>query len=353
MALLYIDGFEGYTNVTDITRVGSGEPRFTYIHSGNSLSSTIYRTAQVTPANSRSLYADTSMPVDFKIPARTEFIMGLAVYIVSNNTSVLSVWNVGNTSLSSQGVCLAYRPSSNTFFIYTAGTNGAPGTLLGTASGTYGQNTWHYIELRLKLGTTTGEAELKINGIQVLNLTNINTATGSITAYSAMGKASTNVVEAYYDDLYICDTSGSVNNTFLGPISVYTLMPTSNASSTQLTPVGAASNWQAVDEPTADTTTYVETSTTGHRDYYNFESLPAGVSSVFGVLTRAKSTTPDNGGRRVRLNFKNGANVLSSAARLLTLGNWLYEYFIAETAPDGSAWSKTSVDSTEAGVEAQ
>jgi len=52
------------------------------------------------------------------------------------------------------------------------------------------------------------------------------------------------------------------------------------------------------------------------------------------------------------LNLKNGVNILSSALRTLSLGSWFDDYMLTETAPDGSAWTKTLVDGTEGGIEA-
>ncbi|MFS4460864.1 hypothetical protein [Bdellovibrio sp. HCB2-146] len=353
MALMYIDGFEGYASRTDVTAVGTSACRFTTLDSSVALSSSIYRTSQVTTANSRSLYAPGNQEFVLSMPSKTEIIIGCGVYITTTNSFAYTIFCVGGTGYSGQGIAFAMNPGAGTFSIHTSGGSGNPGTTLGTASGTYSHSTWYYAELRVKLGTTTGEAHLRINGVSVLSLTNINTAAGSISSYGIIGRGTSTSISVYLDDLYICDTSGSTNNTFLGPISVYGLLPTGAGSSTQMDAVGAASNWQAVGDATADTATYVETTVTAEQDYYTFQSLPAGITSVFGVALRTRNTTTDNGGRKIRLNLKNAANVISSTLRTLTMSSWLYEFFLSETAPDGSAWSKTSVDSTEAGIEAQ
>jgi len=357
MALLFIDGFEGYGTSTEMLLGGSDNPcRFNYI--GNTtyatLSSTTFRTTQVTAGNSRSLRVASGLgETGLRLPSLTEVIVGFGVYFEAPNSTTSHFLQVGGSApwTTSQGIVLAFNGTSG---LITACINssGSPGTVLGTASGTYSGNTWYYVEVRVKVGAATGEIELKINNTGVLNLTNVNTATGSLTYYSNIGFDSNSAFAPHYDDLYVCDKTGSTNNNFLGPVSVYTLMPTGAGSTTNLTPVGAATNWQAVSEIAADTTTYAETSTTGNKDYYAFQALPAGVTSVFGVAARTKCTTPDNGGRKVRLNMKNGANVISSALRTLTMGSWLSDIFLSETAPDGSAWTKALVDGTETGPEA-
>jgi hypothetical protein len=144
-----------------------------------------------------------------------------------------------------------------------------------------------------------------------------------------------------------------VNNTFLGPISVFSLLPTGAGSSTQFTAVGAGTNWETLNEATSNTTTYVESTTTGHQDYYTFQDLPAGITGVPGVIMQTRNNAPDAGVRKIVMNMKNGPDVVSSPQVTLGMNNWVRDKFISETAPDGTAWTKAAVDATEGGIEAQ
>ena len=356
MALLYMDGFEGYGASSELILGGaSNSTRFAVLQNSGytSLASSPVRTTQVVAGNSRSLKCSSGNgAIGLRIPDLTEVIFGVGFYVeysASYNAAMVHIGGSGTLWNASQGIIITLQTGTGVLAAYT-NSSGNAGTLLGTATGTYANYTWHYLEVRVKVGSSTGEVELKVNGTQVMNISNVNTATGSLTSYASLTFSPQ--VTTYYDDLYVCDKTGSTNNNFLGPASVYTLMPTGSGSSTNLTAVGAGSNWQAVSEIAADTSTYVETSTTGNKDYYEYQDLPAGVTSVFGVATRTKCTTPDNGGRKVKINMKDGVNIISSALRNLTMGSWLYDFFLSETAPDGSAWTKAAVDSTEAGVEA-
>jgi hypothetical protein len=355
MALLFIDGFEGYSSCTEMILCGSANTtRFNMLENTSAtyvdLVTTPVRTSQVVAGNSRSLKV-WNYGIGVSIPNLTEVIFGIGFYSNYSNPYNNNLVNIGGADPmgGSQGVVIAHNTGTGAIAAYT-NSGGYTGTLLGTATGTYANYSWHYLEVRVKVGSSTGEVEIRVNGTQILNISSVNTATGSLTSYSVIGL--TPGATTFYDDLYVLDKTGSTNNNFLGPVSVYTLMPTGAGSTTNLTAVGAGSNWQAVSEVAADTTTYVETSTTGNKDYYQFQSLPAGVTSVLGVATRSKCTTADNGGRKVRLNMKNGANIISSTLRNLSMGSWFYDLFLSETAPDGSAWTKAAVDATEAGPEA-
>jgi hypothetical protein len=351
VALLFMDGFEGHPDSnTDKTSYGpSVLPR--WVSWSLAVNSSVYRTAQPTVANSRSVSSSFSNENRLQLPPLTEVIVGVGYR--TSVTGTTNIFNLARTGYGSQGIALSVNGSTGTVSASIPNSSGAPGTILGTSEPCTSINAWFYVEARVKLGSSDGEIEVRVNGSEVLNLTNVNTASGSIASYEALF-LTPNVYNllVYWDDLYVCDTSGTTNNTFIGPLSVYTLMPTSNGSVTQLTPVGSASNWQAVNEVLPNTTTYNETSTTGHQDFYRFQSIPVAVGSVQGVMLRTRNTTPDNGGRQVKMNLKSGSAILSSALKYLSLGTWVTEQIVAETDPSGNMWTKTSVDAVEGGVEA-
>lgn len=360
MALLFLEGFEGYSSTTAMVNASAGPCKWSQIWNsgtGSSISlSTTYRTEQVTVGNSRSLYmaaGSDHLNCCIETPASTELIVGVGFRYATASIGVAGLISFGGSNSSSQGVVLGIN-SSQQIYAATASSYGAPGTSLGVASTSLNPNTWYYVEVRAKLSTTAGEFEVYVNGVQVLNLSGVNTATGSISSYQTvtLGGCNNNSITAYFDDVYICDTTGATNNTFIGPVSVYSLMPNGAGSATEMTATGAATNWEAVADPTDDSTDYVATSTTGQKDYYTFESLPGTVTTVAGVQLKARSTLPTSGTRKLKMNLKNGASVISSALRALATGTWLQNSFVSDTAPDGTAWTPTQVNNTEGGIEA-
>lgn len=363
MALLFLDGFEGYPTINSMFESASTTKWQGFAVNNPSLSSTVFRTTQVTSANSRSLTLTpgSTSGLDmftFSFPAKTEIIVGFGFRFSSSASgNSFGLISIGGTDFVNQGVTLRLIPSTGALTVGTSGSQGPDfGALLGTSSTSLAINTWYYIEMRLLVGSTTGQVELYINGTQTLNLTNVNTATGSISSYGflSLGTANHNASSPifYYDDFYLIDTSGATNNTFLGQISVYSLMPTAAGTSTQFTPSGVANNWDAVNDATSDdVATYVSTTTTGHQDFYTFEDLPGGVTTVAGVQVKGRSTVPISSASKVKYNLKNGASTISSNLKPLSLGSWLYDFFVSDTAPDGSAWTPAKVNSTEGGVE--
>lgn len=360
MALLFIEGYEGYASITQMLQSTIGPVKWADT-SFCIVNNATYRTAQVTAANSRSMQVsgfNTTMYSTLSIPSKTEVIVGTGFFATDARATNIGAIIVGGTSFASQGVGLFIDFNTGVVTVGIPNGSGQRASTLGTTTGSYSPNSWIYFEMRVKLHATAGEVEVWQNGVQTGLFTGINTATGGIANYKIIGfgcmATGVTTYNAYYDDMYVADTTGTVNNTFLGPVSVYSLVPTANGSTTQLTANGVAQNWDAVNDPTADdATTYVSTAVTGQKDYYLFQALPVSVTAVSGVMLKTRSTLGASGTRKLQMNLKNGASVISSALKSLSFGSWLWEYFVSDTSPDGTAWDPTKVNNTEGGVEAE
>jgi len=98
-----------------------------------------------------------------------------------------------------------------------------------TSSGCFYPDTWFYLEARVKISNTAGEVEVRINTKTVLSVVSTDTQNGTATTFDLVGfqgaysQTFHSWVEAIrVDDLYYCDTAGSVNKGFLGNVRVKT-----------------------------------------------------------------------------------------------------------------------------------
>jgi hypothetical protein len=183
-------------------------------------------------------------------------------------------------------------------------------TIIGsTAAGVYKPGLWQGWELYATFSATTGAVQLRVDGVLVLTLTNVNTLGGTavatvnnLTIGSYDGNVNNNGI---WDDIYVCDPLqpglGSGVAAFLGDRRIITIVPTANsadgAAHTQLTPTGVASNFDAVNDaaPNSDTD-YVASATIGQRDTYVCTDVPAsviGISAVQFNLTARKDDAPN------------------------------------------------------------
>ena len=92
-----------------------------------------------------------------------------------------------------------------------------------------------------------------------------------------------------YDDWYVCDNSGPVNNNFLGDVQVGLLLPNAAGDAAGWTGSGGGAHYGYVDENPLDSdASYVETDQSGAEELWNYQdpvSCPfsAGDSGQYGL----------------------------------------------------------------------
>jgi len=161
----------------------------------------------------------------------------------------------------------------------------------------------------------------------------------------------------YIDDLYVCDETGAVNNTFLGPVKVATLNPTDNGASSDFTGSDADStdNYAHVYDSAGqnDDVTYVESDTTDHIDLYDYDDMPADIGDIHGIDVVSVVKNDVMGGGTVR----QGAPIVRSGGTnyqgdTYNVGSpYVHKHHILEEDPDTStAWDEAGVEAAEFGV---
>jgi len=221
-------------------------------------------------------------------------------------------------------------------------------------------DTWYYIEVKVvkTQSASAGDLQIWVDGVQWVTID-----VGQDSMYSALDISTDcitftgyTVQTRLFDDLYVCDASGSVNNTFLGPIKVATLYPDGNGNSNQFLGSDADStdNYLHVDEEQSDSdTSYVESNTLNHIDQYTFEDMPSGAGQIHGVeLNVVSSSNPNQGGlpqEGTEVARVGGTDYLGDAH--IVSGDFFHHSTIWETNPDdAAAWEVADIDAAEFGV---
>jgi len=107
-----------------------------------------------------------------------------------------------------------------------------------TISGCMVSGTWNYVEAKINFDDTNGSVDIRVDEGNVLNLSSVSTTVSgantidSIRIYSSDGQKSDYMESVYshIDDLYICNTSGSINNDFLGVCLVDVAFPSASGT---------------------------------------------------------------------------------------------------------------------------
>lgn len=151
-----------------------------------------------------------------------------------------------------------------------------------------------YFYFEVKYDIDTGDWEVRVNTETVISVNAPLSIGRTLPAIIfSQGGSTGNNDDWRMDDIYVCDEAGSINNDFLGNVRVRSHVVNGNGDHIGLTPVGSANNWQNVLNPTIQTKTdYNWTSTLDEYDLYTIVSDSV-ATKVFGIINRASVRQAD------------------------------------------------------------
>ncbi len=228
-----------------------------------------------------------------------------------------------------------------------------------SAAGVLPAAAWSYVEVRTVIHDTTGSVEVRVNGVSVVNVTNVDTKQGGGTTIDEVLLGSTSAgstaATVAWDDVYICDATGTVNNTFVGDIIVEHLRPVADDTAQWLGSDGnSTNNYDLVDEAgTYNGADYVASATVGQRDLYTVSpSSKAIATPVAGVVVAVIALKTDVGARGVKLDIKEGSGGTVRSSAELGLPTTFGEIrAVFDRKGDGSAWTVADVNALRVGYE--
>lgn len=232
-------------------------------------------------------------------------------------------------------------------------------------------DTYNYIEVKATISAASaGAVTVRVNGVVVIDVHGVRTnATGSsaelVTGILVRNGANqNNNALTYFDDLYICDTSGTANHDFLGDVAIDALVPAADGTYRDFTPSGGSAHYPLVNQFAASTTNYVFSGTVGARDSYQFADLPFdyyGVGlgpgaparaghEVLGVQLVSAARNDVAGTRAIAHLAKSGISELTSAPITLATARGLYTTILETDPATGAGWTEAALDAAEFGV---
>ncbi len=219
--------------------------------------------------------------------------------------------------------------------------------VLGLATEPLRVGTWNYIDVKVVLHDSTGSIQVRLNGQDIINATNVDTkASSGVVAYTSV------FIEAFergaWDDLYIYDDTGG-DPSLQGSRVIENLLPESDDTS-QWTPSTGSDHYALVNDSTINDTTYISHDTINEVDDWNYSNITEIDGGILGLAQFTRVSTDTGGVRTVNsLCESNSTEDLDSVA--LSEGfNTLYR--IIDEDPDTStAWTVGGVNAATFGVE--
>lgn len=225
-------------------------------------------------------------------------------------------------------------------------------TVLATSTAVLSTSAFKYIEFKITIHNTTGSYELRLDEAVILSGTNVDTQETANAYITNVRLCDGSNFGHYFDDFYLCDTAGAVNNDFLGAIKVECLFPSAVGNSSQWARGGTDSgaNWSQVEEtPPNDDTDYVSSSTTAEKDTYAYGNLATTAGSVKGVQIVPRVRKSDASVGSYAPIARSGA-VEEEGTTVNPTETYDYYPDVFELDPSGAAWTIASVNAAEFGV---
>ena len=210
---------------------------------------------------------------------------------------------------------------------------------------------WNYIEIKATFHDSAGSVELRHNGSSVL------TAQNQDLAYtSGHNHCDTLEFEFYdellYDDIYVIDPTTGGANDFLGPVVVRRLSPTADTATADFTPSEGMDHYACVDDDRADQDDYLESTTIGDDELWDYENVPAEIAAVKGVNIETAAYVTGSQTKGIASLCKSGtASIQEVGAETTISTDWEGFNHILETDPNTSSpWTVSGLNAAQFGV---
>ncbi len=209
----------------------------------------------------------------------------------------------------------------------------------------------YHIEMKVLFHASAGTVEVRVNGVPYMSLTGVATLPTSAThlKFAQLTSTGTTTQGIHYDNLYIWDSTGSLNNDWLGERIVYTLMPDADTAQEDWARSSGSDSYNLVNDiPQNGGSNYLETDAIDDQTTLGLANLPSNNVAVLAVQTRVVAQKTAAGSAVMRHGIVSDGNEALSDDFNLTNGSFLYDYHVFETDPDGSIpWTASAVNALE------
>jgi hypothetical protein len=332
MALLFMDGFDAddTTLKWDVGTSGSGSAT-TRFGSGRSV---------VTTFINKNLTASSEITTGFATrTGQTAPQIGFNVSFYGDAGGTQHITVMRNTTT---GLIQVRRGSTS-------------GTLLATGTKVLQQQIWNYIEIRVVISDSVGVVEVRVDGAATpdISFSGDTKNAGTATTIDRATYYSDSAFSMYYDDLYILDSTGTTNTTFLGDVRVQALVPNGNGNYSQLTGSDGNStdNYLLVDELPYVTADYVGSFNAGDKDSYTLSDLVSGTATVFGVQNNIIASKDDAYVAQARPFLRLGGTDYNGTTQTFNTSYQTYYNMYNQNPATSTNWTVSDVNTAESGFE--
>jgi len=228
----------------------------------------------------------------------------------------------------------------------------------GTSLGNSGANVLaagvlYHIEVKILWHASAGTVEIRVNGAVYMSLTGIATlptsATHMMFATAAWEGSGAAIGTFSYDNLFIWDATGAINNTFQGERNVQTIFPNADTADADWALSTGAAGWSLLDNvPAVVGTDYIESSTVTDTSVFDLTSLANPNITVVAVQTDVYAEKTDAGASQIQVGVVSGGVDSMSAGQSVTQSQYRNFLKVTELNPNtGIAWTAAEINAAQ------
>lgn len=338
MTILFVDGFDHYATA-DILK------KWNTAGSTTTIESTSGR------RGSGCLRSRSSFPNAVKnLPATTSFVIGFAF---NPNDISAGPWALATLLDNGTAQCSLVVNTAGTLSVVrgtaTAVTNGTSVAVIPVGS-------FCYIEWKVTISDVIAEnsCQVRINGSTVITVDagqDMKATANSTANQLRLGTTSSMSTRNHdFDDLYVCDQSGVINNDFLGDVRIDPIYPNGAGTHQSWTPSTGVDHYAVVDETVPNTTDYLTGGVAGTKETNALQNISVN-GNILGIQVNNAFSKTDAGACTVKNLIKSGSSEESSSVASPST-SYLYTSSVHELDPaTGAAWLTAAVNALEAGAE--
>ena len=212
-------------------------------------------------------------------------------------------------------------------------------------------NAWQHVEVRVEFSATVGTVEVRVEGVQVLSLTGVNTSAAGLPCASVAQhnfqyrNTGVRAPVWHIKDFFAWNTLGTRNNSFRGALIIGTLVPNGDVA-LNWTPVGAANGWSLLDNAPPVDTTFITAGNTPIPSPYeaSMTNLPPDVTSVLAVMAVTRARKIDGGDGNIQVTAVSGVSTAAGANRPITAAFTYWQDMFEEDPATSAPWTPAGVN---------
>ena len=210
-------------------------------------------------------------------------------------------------------------------------------------------DTYFWLETKVITGTGNASVEVRVNGVEVLNIPNLTI--NPITTTRLGHNGPNNNVVVRFDDWIVWDNTSSVNNDWIGDTFVIVSPPISDGPLNDWVPSVGSNRWETVDDFIPNDADFIRADAVGNiQEFSNAAlNLPIGAVTAIGVQTRAFKT--DSGASSIRIGLNSNGITSMEPERALATGPVVIDH-IANLNPNGNVpWTQNTASNARIRIE--